>query len=503
MFKKIQFFWTNNPLLAIMLLALLIRLVSVVFSKGYGMHDDQFIAVEFPQQVVNDFSEWEKMSSPLPIIYPGIQYVTFYSLEHIGIKDPQTKMLFVRLIHALYSLLIVFFGYKITLKLAGEKNAGIVGLILALLWILPFMSVRNLVEVVCIPPLMAGFYIAVLDDRRWFHYVLIGCLFAISFSMRIQTALFVAGYAFALLIQAVTKKDSKLIPGVLMLSAGFVFTSFLLLGIPDWLKWGEPFAQLIGYVKYNASHGYDYIVGPWYNYILVILGVLIPPVSFLLIFGFIRTWKKHYIIFIPAILFFVFHSYFPNKQERFILPDLPFIVILGVIGWQSFADNSKFWLKHKNLLKGFWIWFWIINSVLLIIFSTTYSKKTRVETMSYLYKKNVTGVFVLCGRFGHVKMPEFYLNYKSPIYTLLENYNADSLNSVINNQKLPYPNYAIFYDDFKLKERLGKFEKDFDVLLKYDNQMKPSFLDYLLFKLNPTGNKNQTAYIYYVKKKTL
>ena len=123
--------------------------------------------------------------------------------------------------------------------------------------------------------------------------------------------------------------------------------------------------------------------------------------------------------------------------------------------------------------------------------------------MSYLYNKNVTGVFVLCGRLGDIKMPEFYMNYKSPVYTLLENYNAEILIAVINNEKLLYPNYAVFFDDFKLNERMEKFKKDFGVLLKYDNQIKPSFLDYLLFKLNPTGNKNQTAYIYYVKKKSL
>ncbi|TAL68009.1 MAG: hypothetical protein EPN82_11440 [Bacteroidetes bacterium] len=503
MLKKIKIFLSNNPLLGITLIALIIRLVAVVFSKGYGMHDDQFIAVEFPQEVVNNYLVWEKAGSPQQIIYPSVQYFTFYSLESVGIYDPQTKMFFVRLFHALYSLLIVYFGYKITLRFAGVQTANKVGIILALFWILPFLSVRNLVEIVCIPPLMAGFYLSIKENKKLLHYFFIGCLFAVSFSIRLQVAMFMAGFGISLIIEAIIKKDNKIVLNLFYLFFGFVITVFLLLGIPDWIKWGKPFAYFIDYVKYNASHGYDYVVGPWYNYILLIIGLLIPPISFFLIFGFFRTWKKYYIIFLPTLLFFIFHSYFPNKQERFIIPALPFIIILGVTGWKNYVENSKFWSNKKRLLKGLRIWFWLINSVLLILFSTSYSKRTRVETMTYLHNRNVNGLFVVCGRFGHILMPRYYMNYDSPIYTLLENYNSDSLKTVINNAGTKYPNYAVFFDDYNFNARLTNFEKDFGVSLRYVQQISPGLLDDLLFKLNPKGNKNQTAYIFNVIKKQL
>jgi hypothetical protein len=59
--------------------------------------------------------------------------------------------------------------------------------------------------------------------------------------------------------------------------------------------------------------------------------------------------RKHPLLFWPSFLFFAFHNYFPNKQERFILPILPLFIIAGVIGWCMYMDKSKFWNQKKKL----------------------------------------------------------------------------------------------------------------------------------------------------------
>jgi len=38
-------YWREQPILLILLIALLFRLVSVVYSKGYGMVDDHFLVI--------------------------------------------------------------------------------------------------------------------------------------------------------------------------------------------------------------------------------------------------------------------------------------------------------------------------------------------------------------------------------------------------------------------------------------------------------------------------
>ena len=156
--------YEERPLLCIMIIAFIPRILSAIFAKGYGMHDDMFGPVQSMQEALDNIDTLYN-DEPRLILYPFVQYLIFGVCEFFKIFDPQSKMYVVRIIHALYSLLSVYFSYKITLLISNEKTAKKVGIILALLWVLPYMSVRNLVEVVCIPPLMAAVYFIIQITR--------------------------------------------------------------------------------------------------------------------------------------------------------------------------------------------------------------------------------------------------------------------------------------------------------------------------------------------------
>ena len=47
--------WNERPMLLIMALAIVFRLLAVVFARGYGMIDDHFLAVEAAQSWVDGF----------------------------------------------------------------------------------------------------------------------------------------------------------------------------------------------------------------------------------------------------------------------------------------------------------------------------------------------------------------------------------------------------------------------------------------------------------------
>ncbi len=55
----------------------------------------------------------------------------FLFLDFIGVRDPPLKMLADRLLHAAFSLITVYLGYRVTEKLHNEKSARLVGLLLA------------------------------------------------------------------------------------------------------------------------------------------------------------------------------------------------------------------------------------------------------------------------------------------------------------------------------------------------------------------------------------
>ena len=344
--------WENNPIKLIKWLTVITRLVAAIFSKGYGMHDDHFLIIEAAQSWVDgyDYNNWlpgsttDAVPSGHSFFYVGIHYLILLFLKSIGIIDPQTKMFVIRVLHGVFSLITVYFGYKITLKLSDKNTARITGLLLAVFWFMPFLSVRNLVEVVCIPILIYGIWIIVKhsDNKKAIkYYLLSGIIIGLAFSVRFQTIIFAGGIGLALLLKLRWKE-------AILYGLGFFLSAALVQGGIDYFIWGRPFAELGEYIRYNLENATTYITGSWYNYILLILGLLIPPISFFIFFGFFRTWKKHLIIFLPAFIFLVFHSIFPNKQERFILPILPFVIILGMVGWQDFVLKSSYWKQRKN-----------------------------------------------------------------------------------------------------------------------------------------------------------
>jgi hypothetical protein len=501
MFKSLKAYWEQHPLAVILWMAIILRLVSVIFARGFGMHDDHFLVVEPPYSWAHghDYSNYlpdaagHNHPTGHSFFYNSIQYLLFLLLKILRVGNPQLQMLFIRLVHAAFSLITVVLGYRITARLYDEKTARLAGLLLAAYWFMPWLSVRNLVEVVCIPFLLTATWLTLTAGERkhpYSAYLLAGLLLGLAFSIRFQTIFFALGTGLALFILKKWREGLLVGTGTL---AGIIITQ----GAYDFFIWGRPFAEMTEYIRYNIHSARDYIVGPWYNYLLDILGLLLPPVSFFLFFGFFRKIKKHLLLFLPAFLFLVFHSVFPNKQERFILPMIPYVIILGTIGWREFVTRSGFWIHRPALHKACWVFFWSVNLILLSFVSTMYSKKARVESMTYLSRyRDVHYVLFDDTYRPDVKIPPtFYYGAPLHVYSLCEGNPYDSVRAQL--KRIPpdrYPAFVMFFDDRDLEKRVNRV-KALLPDITFETTIKPGFVDHLLYELNP-NNMNQTIYIY-------
>ena len=495
----IKKYWNEKPLALILFIAIILRLLAAFFSKGFGMHDDHFLVIEASQSWVDgtDYNRWLPSNASTPSghswFYVGLHYLLFSILKIIHITEPQTKMLIVRILHAFYSLSIVYFGYRIAEKLSNKDTAKKTALLLATFWFMSFLSVRNLSEFVCVPPLFAGLWMIIRETKnknKFIYYILAGLIIGISFSMRYQTLIFISGIGLALLMMRKWNEFAGITFGVLL-------SIFIIQGITDTIIWGYPFAELKEYIQYNIDNAYNYETNKWYSYSLLIAGILIPPISFFMIFGFFKSWKKHLILFLPTILFIIFHSYFPNKQERFILPAIPFVITLGLIGWYDFKEKSNFWNKNNKLYKSFWIFFWIINLSLLPIISTMYSKKARVESMVYLSQyPNIGSILLEDSNRGSAKMPpQFYLKQWIRVYDITQENPAHNFKAFMqSSKKEDHPKFVLFFNDKNIKSRLDSIVAIFPKL-QYETTIYPGFVDVVLYKLNPK-NANEIIYIY-------
>ena len=496
MLKTIKKYWEEKPLLLILIAGFFFRLLSVIFSKGWGMHDDHFLVIETAQSWADgtDYNNWLpiKGNSQPPghsYFYPGLHYLLFLFLKLTHINGIQTQMYIVRLIHAIYSISIIYFGFKITEKLSDRKNAALVGLLLAVYWFMPFLSVRNLSEMVCIPLLMYGVYLIINKNSQPttynFHFIITGLLFGLAFSVRYQTFIFIAGIFLVLLFQRKWKS-------ILMVIIGLLLTIIIIEGGIDYFIWGHPFAEIKEYIHYNINNAYSYITQPWYTYMLFISGILIPPISIFIFIGFFKVWKKHLLIFLPTFMFLVFHSYFPNKQERFILTIIPFIIILGIIGWNELL-NSKIKNQNSKIIRYSWIFFWFLNFIALPVVSTAYSKKARVESMIYLSKYQNIKYFVQEGT-SNIP-PRYYLGQWARYSNISDTTDLATFKKQIAlNEPNKFPAFVLFYDDKNLNNRVNTI-KNILPGLKYETTIEPGFIDKILYKLNPF-NRNQTIYIY-------
>jgi hypothetical protein len=493
--------WNDQPLVLIMGLAILFRLLAAIFAKGWGMLDDHFLVIEAPQSWVYgyDYNSWLPGSkdnvgpSGHNFFYPGINFLLFTFMKWVQINDPQFKMFIVRLLHGAFSLITVYYGYRIVETLSDKKPARLAGLLLAIYFFMPWISVRNLVESVCIPFLMLGFWQLVRPGdssgpfRRW---LMAGIFFGLASDVRYQSVLFPAGIFLLVLFQGKWKESAGMAVGV--------GCSFLLVQtIIDLVIWGYPFAEFVGYFKVNVADRNSYFTQPWYNYFLTVGGILLPPVSLFLFYGFIRGWKRYSLIVVPAALFFAFHSFFPNKQERFILPFIPFFIMAGVMGYYEFIVPSRFWSVRKKLLRASWIFFWAINILMLAGLTFMYSKRARVESMYYLSKYPYIKNIIMEDEHGEVPMPPLFYTGKWPKYPEKPEHDTSIYQQVAAISALPkfyHPQFFIFTGGKNLGQRVATARKSFPLLV-YETTIDAGFIDELMHRLNPV-NKADKVYIY-------
>ncbi|MGV3642393.1 MAG: glycosyltransferase family 39 protein [Adhaeribacter sp.] len=503
------------PLCVILLLALLIRVLAAIFSRGYAFNDDHFDVIAIAQHWVEGVPDWLHEGSPPrhSMFYAGLHYVLFYLCEQAGFHSPGGKMLLVRLLHGLYSLLTVYYGYKITALLSGNREARLVGLMLALMWFMPFMSVRNLVEMVCIPPCLAAFYLLLKAPERLRSFLLAGALFGLAFVLRYQSALLASGIVLVLAY----RRQGWLLACWL---TGFGLVVSLIQGSIDFFFFDYPFQSVVTYFRFNLDHAREYTSGPVYRYLLTVLGFLVPPVSLFLLAGFARTGRRAPMLFIGAGVFFLLHALFPNKQERFILPLLPLLIILGVLGWQHWVPGSSFWQRHRKLLAWSWGFFWVLNLAAALALSFTYTKKSRVAPWVYLgTQAPLRGVVLETGSRGAKLPPLFYLGhpaaqigdfvqdekrrwglYKSNppadlvlVYSLEDALPLDSLRAQI--LPLYQPDFVVMAGPDKVNQRLQRLRRLFP-RLHLVHTIAPSRYDQVLHLLNPRHHSQEQVQIY-------
>lgn len=133
----------HNTVLGI---AFIVYLVTAFNSKGYFQYDEHYQIIEFADFKLGlntpaDLA-WEFQAQIRPGIQPAICVVAFKILNHVGVTDPYSLSLSLRLITLLCSLTAITLFVNSSLSLIGSDHQKLYIILSYLLWFLPFINVR-------------------------------------------------------------------------------------------------------------------------------------------------------------------------------------------------------------------------------------------------------------------------------------------------------------------------------------------------------------------------
>jgi hypothetical protein len=355
------------------------------------------------------------------------------------------------------------------------------GLLAAAFFAMPVTAVHQLEESVAQVPLLAACWWWSRSEGSWRWAAASGSALGAALILRFPLIGFVAAFVVMALLQRVPPRHKVAFVGGLALVVVLQGYSNVLINH----QWGYSFIERLGpmlHPQRMALEAEGYPSSPPWHYVLTLLAALIPPVSVLLLAAAVQGGRRFPLIGIATLVFLVSHSIIANKQERFILPILPLLLILVVAGLPWLAA------RIAPAYHGMWWYFWIVNSALLLVLTFSFAKKDRVEPLLFVYHRHdATGVLVAQYNesFG---VPEYYLGKPQPALVVVEREQEVHVTGVPIN-------YVILYSDTPEADRVflaGALNRHLTLL----TTITPSLADRLAHAINPRHNKAHIAFVY-------
>ncbi|MBY0370119.1 hypothetical protein K2X33_05495 [bacterium] len=292
----------------------------------------------------------------------------------LGMQDPLWQLRFTFALLGVFSFLAQAFLVR-TLFAEGTRARTFALFLIGFYFLMPLFLSRPMIESLAMPwlSLSAAFGVRAFRrppgkaDAEWAAALLflsVACLF------RFQAGVCGAALASAVLLRRSAKECT-----VFALTAAALF---VLTGLPDVFLRGEFHGQLRSYVGYNLTNsGEHYGVMPFYTFILLLFGLTLPPALFSRYRG--LDWKRAYQpLWAPLgylVIFTLAHSISPHKEDRFIVPVLPLLLVCLVPLLDFLWEGHARWRLR---------WFLALNGVLLFAVTLSIPQNNVVSLAGWL-----------------------------------------------------------------------------------------------------------------------
>lgn len=393
----------------------IILVITAVFSTGFHHWDEHFQILEFAAwklgiTPVQDLP-WEFAARIRPALQPMIVVQMHHLLNLFGSQDPFVIALLLRLLSAGFSFIAINLMISAFLpSLSDPRLARWFVLLSFFLWFSLYNAVRFSSENWSGALFMIGFALLIgdRDQPRTRTFLISGILFGLSFTIRPQAALMIAGLlAWMILIHRERVKN------LFILVVGAV-TSIAVGIITDRCFYGEWTLSTLNYFEVNIVQGKANAFGtePWYTYIAESVLVTLPPFSVLFILAplVLLLFAPRNVLVWVLLPFVLVHTLIGHKELRFLFP---VVGLLPIIIIQAIALVRERWspeLLSMRAVRIIVVLFWVVNSTLVavIMFKPADAQIDLYRTIHHDYRDPIEFHYFDDDPFHRVEKIHFY-----------------------------------------------------------------------------------------------
>ncbi len=383
-------FSKKDILIFIVAIAAVVYITTAFNSHGFYHADEHYQIIEFAGLKLGTHTPeeltWEFKAQIRPTFQPIICFGLLKSFKFLNIKNPYNQAFLLRLISALFAIVVIFFFIQNTKNFIKNKAIKIAYYFLSFfLWFIPIISIRFSSETwsgLCFL-LSITYFIKDPNNKRTPYKI--GFFLGISFLFRFQIAFAILGFGLWLilinhsklkyLIKICTPFCAALVIGFLLDSwfySKFVFT-----------PWNYFYKNIIE----GAASGFG--TSPWYFYIVKLLSYPSYFIGIPILLSFIILLiknPKYYVLWI-IIPFIICHSIIAHKEERFLFPIVYFFPLMLIEGYTIIINLIKNRFFNKVINYSLIVIFVIVNTVGIIAMGQKSAGIGRMEITKYIHDK--------------------------------------------------------------------------------------------------------------------
>lgn len=299
---------------------LILFTVTAYFSKGYYHADEQYQVIEFAGLKLGthhpDDLAWEFKHQLRSAAQPAICYALFSLFSVTGINDPYQLAFLLRAFTGLVAVMcITFFIRESKIFFQKEYENCVLWVFYSGLWFIPFLSVRFSSETMSGLMILTASPFILSEQQTNRKAAAAGFFLGLAFLFRFQSAIVIIFSVVWMLIQ------HRFNAGQWLRFFTVILTVLIAGIILDKWFYGRLTFTPFNYVA-NAidSGGSNFGQEPWYFYIQKLITVTGIPIGIFILCSLLYLlWKNDFYAWL-TVVFLLFHSLIPHKEERFIFP---------------------------------------------------------------------------------------------------------------------------------------------------------------------------------------